>query len=1604
VNFTPANSGTPSVQNITVGDGTNAKTVTLGANVAVVTGKTFTVNNAGTLNCTSSVVSGAGNFTLSAGATLGTGAAAGITSSGAAGNVQVTGTRTFDAGASYTYNGGAAQVTGNGLPASVNNLTISNGNGVSLTAGTAVGGTLALTGGALSIGANTLTLNGAVDNSGGGSLAGGSTSNVTFGGSGNSTTLPAITLNNLTLNRAGGIALGGNVTLSTLTLTSGSLSVGSGNTISVNSGGSVSASGGNLAGGSGGGAVAFAGAGTVSGTVGFNNVTAAGPVNFGTGSTVNNALTVLSTGGGVNTNPPAYANGSTLIYDIGSNNFRARGPEWSATSGAGYPYNVQISSGSFIDLGGASAGTARQMAGTLTVSGGGELSMAAAPMTAALTVLGGVSNGGTLTLSTSGGGDLRVQGDFTNNGTFAPNGGKVFFEGGGAQTVNASSGSLSIPYVRVNKSAGTVQLGNTDLSALGSSGVDSLQFAGTASTFTINGRTLTLGSTVSGGGSGSGLVGGGSSNLSLQDGGTGGPMGTLYFAGGGQALKDLTINRTGANASATIGSDVTVAGTLTLTSGDIIMSGTNTLTQTGTSAGTSDVIGNVKRAGFTNGLHATGAKSFGNPNVQLSFQTGTPASDVTLSLAKSAPTGFSGAVRRTYTVTQNGASGFSATLRLHYLDSELNGNAEAGLDLWRNNGSAWNRVVKTNADVVNAPNKWIESGAVTAFSPWTLATNLNVTAVEFGGARAESYAGGVLVTWGSGREVDNVGFNVYRELGGRRARVNESVIAGSALAVGAGVELRAGEGYRWFDAGASGAAQYWIEDIDLDGARAMHGPFVPVAGQGDGAKIAREYARPVLLGELNAKAQNKAGVFETGRPAADEAEGGEGAPASILAPRTGGLSKAAAEPVSKQWEVASRAGVKIGVKKEGWYRITQAELFAAGLDPNADPRFLQLYADGRQLPLRVNGAQAGLTPNSTIEFYGQGLDTPTADTRVYYLIAGDEPGLRVPAPRPPGKQSGGGKSLAGAGLAPPAPDSGDPQVAGSAGVDGVDAKSFAYTLERRERLLYFSSLLNGDAENYFGQLVGSRPVTETLTVRNLAEASAQPARLEVAMQGVSAGAHTLVVSFNGTQLDRLTFSAQEHASGAFDVPAALLREGDNSVAISVAGAETDLSLVDYLRLTYAHSYNADGDVLRFDAPARGGALVGGFTSPNVRVIDATDPASVAELPAQIFATADGYAARVQSAAGRTLLAFADETAQRVASVTPNAPSRWHESRSADMLIVAHGSLRESLTPLKALREREGVRVEIVDVEDLYDEFSFGAHTPQAVKDFLRWTTTHWQQSPRYVLFAGDATIDPRDYEGRGAGDLVPTKLIDTSSMEAPSDEWLADFDGGGVASMALGRLPARTPQDAALLVSKIVGFSPADAGSPAVLVSDRSGTNDLDFASASRSVAAQLPSGTGATFISRNDGTADAVRSQIVSAINAGPVVVNFIGHGSTARWTGDDLMRTADASALSNGSRLPLFVMMTCLNGYFTGTVGDSLAESVLKAHQGGAVAVWASSGTTVPVDQQTVNRELYRLIFSGAQSPALGDAVRRSKLLTQDPDIRRTWILFGDPSMHIR
>lgn len=117
--------------------------------------------------------------------------------------------------------------------------------------------------------------------------------------------------------------------------------------------------------------------------------------------------------------------------------------------------------------------------------------------------------------------------------------------------------------------------------------------------------------------------------------------------------------------------------------------------------------------------------------------------------------------------------------------------------------------------------------------------------------------------------------------------------------------------------------------------------------------------------------------------------------------------------------------------------------------------------------------------------------------------------------------------------------------------------------------------------------------------------------------------------------------------------------------------------------------------------------------------------------------------------------------------------------------------------------------------------------------------------------------------------------------------------------------------------------------------------------------------------------------------------------------WRGN-LLTSEDALGLTNGGRLPIVVAMTCLNGFFQDLYTYSLAEALLNAERGGAVAVWASSSLELPQGQAVMNRVLLGHLLQDKLT--LGEAVRKAKAAVSDRDGRRTWILFGDPTIRLK
>ena len=210
----------------------------------------------------------ANNKTYSGTTTINSGGNLQIASNQSLAAITVSGTLTVNSGVTLTINGtftGGGTIVNNGKivvtgPSSfpgntttisaMSDLEINRAGGVLLDKSLTLTGTLTLTSGTFTVGANTLTLNGPTIAGTTTNLATTSSSSLSFGGSSTIVSIPSsvTALNNLTINNSNGVSLNSSPTISsTLTLTSGALSIGA-NTITLN--GAVSTTSGTLTGSS----------------------------------------------------------------------------------------------------------------------------------------------------------------------------------------------------------------------------------------------------------------------------------------------------------------------------------------------------------------------------------------------------------------------------------------------------------------------------------------------------------------------------------------------------------------------------------------------------------------------------------------------------------------------------------------------------------------------------------------------------------------------------------------------------------------------------------------------------------------------------------------------------------------------------------------------------------------------------------------------------------------------------------------------------------------------------------------------------------------------------------------------------------------------------------------------------------------------------------------------------------------------------------------------------------------------------------------------------------------------------------------------------------
>jgi hypothetical protein len=531
------------------------------------------------------------------------------------------------------------------------------------------------------------------------------------------------------------------------------------------------------------------------------------------------------------------------------------------------------------------------------------------------------------------------------------------------------------------------------------------------------------------------------------------------------------------------------------------------------------------------------------------------------------------------------------------------------------------------------------------------------------------------------------------------------------------------------------------------------------------------------------------------------------------------------------------------------------------------------------------------------------------------------------------------------------------------------------------------------------------------------------------------------VSINNNLIVEAFWPARGEYRFDVSIPQSYLREGDNIIQVECPLTDNisqNVILVDWFEVDYNKAYVADGLQTRFTGDTAGNweYHLTGFGANDLLTWDITDPLHPVRITNTIIepSTAPYVLAFQQNISSkRQYLAASPVDFPAPSSITPAQAADLHAAANgADYIIITHPDFLSAVQPLADHYTQKGLRVKVVDVQDVYDEFGNGVFDPAAIQAFLAYTYVHWiSPAPTYVLLVGDGNYDFKNYYQFNEPNYIPPYLaeVDPWIGETAADNRYVAISGNDILpDMALGRLPVRTSAEASAAIGKILAYAQnysGDWAKKALFVAANNDPSAGNFAALSDAVINNYLGPIGVSvdkiYYMITHTTGVAARQAIVDAINDGRGLVHFSGHSNLNSWYGDPnipnasetiLLDRAGAQSLASTGKFPIVISMTCLTGYYVNPSSSkinwsTLDENLIRAQDRGAVAVWSPTGEGVASGHDLLDSGLFQELDAG-QSISLGLATNQAKYYlfansTGNRELIDTYILFGDPATQL-
>ena len=349
----------------------------------------------------------------------------------------------------------------------------------------------------------------------------------------------------------------------------------------------------------------------------------------------------------------------------------------------------------------------------------------------------------------------------------------------------------------------------------------------------------------------------------------------------------------------------------------------------------------------------------------------------------------------------------------------------------------------------------------------------------------------------------------------------------------------------------------------------------------------------------------------------------------------------------------------------------------------------------------------------------------------------------------------------------------------------------------------------------------------------------------------------------------------------------------------------------------------------------------------------------------------------------------------------------------------------------------GLKTELVNVNEIFNEFSGGQPSPIGIRNFVKYllnkAATNKLAAPRYLLLFGIANFNSRNYNSASQIPVFESAASTGVLTSYPSDDFYSilednddinNFTRIKKLAIATGRLPVRNTAEADTVVEKIINYQRnlnggawknkitwvADDGDYNLHLEDAEAISThlqqknvswnqkkiyLDLYAATKNIAGN---------------TYPLVNSEIVQTVNEGTLILNYTGHGNFTRLAEEAVISQTDVLQWNNATKLPLMITASCDFAPYDQPQLSPFGFDALMKNSKGVIGLVAASRLVFAYSNKQINDHFVQQLLvpdSLGNFLTIGEALQRAKMQAWSADEDRMnafkFSLLGDPAMRL-